>query len=58
MSVYVSREDSVAVVTISRPEVRNALNTETKELLLAAARDLAQEEAVGAVVPTSPSSPP
>ncbi len=52
MSVYVSREDSVAVVTISRPEVRNALNAETKELLLAAARDLAQEEGVGAVVLT------
>jgi enoyl-CoA hydratase len=52
MSVYVSREDAIAIVTISRPEVRNAVDTETKELLLAAARDLAQEEGVGAVVLT------
>jgi enoyl-CoA hydratase len=52
MSVYVSREDAVGIVTISRPEVRNALDTETKESLLAAARDLAQDEAVGAVVLT------
>ena len=52
MSVYVSRDDGVALVTISRPEVRNAINTEIKELLLAAARDLAQDDAVGAVVLT------
>ncbi len=52
MSVYVSRDDAVGLVTISRPEVRNALDTETKELLLAAARDLAQDETVGAVVLT------
>ncbi|HJW75033.1 MAG TPA: enoyl-CoA hydratase-related protein [Thermoleophilia bacterium] len=52
MSVYVRSEEGVALVTISRPEVRNAIDTQTKELLLAAARDLAQDESVGAVVLT------
>ena len=52
MSVYVSRDGSVAIVTMSRPEVRNAINSQTKELLLEAARDLAQDDGVGAVVLT------
>jgi enoyl-CoA hydratase len=52
MSVYVRCEEAVAFVTISRPEVRNAIDKQTKELLLAAARDLGQDESVGAVVLT------
>jgi enoyl-CoA hydratase len=52
MAVQVAREGAVAVVTVDRPEALNALNTETNELLSAAARELAGDDAVRAVVLT------
>ena len=52
MAVEVTREGAVAVVTVNRPEALNALNTQTNEELLAAARELSADEAVRAVVLT------
>ena len=52
MAVEITREGAVAVVTISRPEALNALNTQTNEELLAAVRELSADESVRAVVLT------
>ena len=52
MAVQIRRDGAVAVVTVDRPEALNALDTATKELLLAAVRELSGDEAVRAVVLT------
>jgi enoyl-CoA hydratase len=52
MAVEVTREGAVAVVTVSRPEALNALNTQTKEELLAVVRELSAADSVRAVVLT------
>jgi Enoyl-CoA hydratase/carnithine racemase len=52
MAVEVKRDGAVAVVTVVRPEVRNALNRATNEELLRVARELARDAAVRAVVLT------
>jgi enoyl-CoA hydratase len=52
MTVEVTREGAVAVVTVSRPEAMNALNTQTNEELLAAVRQLSSDGSVRAVVLT------
>jgi enoyl-CoA hydratase len=52
MAVEVKRDGAVAVVTVVRPEVRNALNRATNEELLRVARELAHDAAVRAVVLT------
>ena len=52
MSIDVSRDGRVALVTINRPEVLNALSTEILEELLSELNDLARDTSVGAVVLT------
>ena len=52
MAVEVSRQDGVAVVTISRLEALNALNAETNRELLEVATGLGADAAVRAVVLT------
>jgi enoyl-CoA hydratase len=52
MAVEVKRDGAVAVVTVVRPEVRNALNRATNEELLRVARELARDAVVRAVVLT------
>ena len=52
MAVEVKRDGAVAVVTVARPEVRNALNRATNEELLRVARELSRDAAVRAVVLT------
>ena len=52
MAVQVTRDGAVAVVTISRPDVLNALNKATNEELLRVARELSHDDAVRAVVLT------
>jgi enoyl-CoA hydratase len=52
MAVEVKRDGAVAVVTVARPEVRNALNRATNEELLRVARELARDAGVRAVVLT------
>jgi enoyl-CoA hydratase len=52
MAVEVSRDGAVAVVTVARPEVLNALNTATNEELLHVAGDIGRDRAVRAVVLT------
>ena len=52
MAVLVKRDGAVAVVTVARPEVRNALNRATNEELLRVARELAHDAVVRAVVLT------
>jgi len=52
MAVEVTREGAVAVVTVSRPEALNALNTQTNEELLAVVRELSADGSVRAVVLT------
>ena len=41
MAVEVKRDGAVAVVTVARPEVLNALNTATNQELLGVAREIA-----------------
>ncbi|MCM2388152.1 enoyl-CoA hydratase-related protein [Streptomyces albipurpureus] len=45
-------QDGVAIVRLNRPEVRNALNTEVRELLASAVESLNQDDEVGAIVLT------
>ncbi len=52
MAVEVKRDGAVAVVTVARPEVLNALNRATNEELLRVARELTHDSAVRAVVLT------
>jgi enoyl-CoA hydratase len=52
MAVLLERQGKVAVVTVSRPEALNALNSETNRELLAMATELAADESVNAVVLT------
>ena len=52
MAVEVTREGAVALVTVSRPEALNALNSATNLLLLAAVRELSADDSVRAVVLT------
>ncbi|WP_256837945.1 enoyl-CoA hydratase/isomerase family protein [Ornithinimicrobium faecis] len=50
--VLIERDGGVAVVRLNRPEAMNSLNTATKEALLAALREVAEDESVRAVVLT------
>ncbi|MBT8086150.1 MAG: crotonase/enoyl-CoA hydratase family protein [Woeseia sp.] len=50
--IRVTIENHVAVVTLTRPEKRNAINLEMFEALSTAGQDLAQQKAVRAVVLT------
>ena len=50
--VLLDRADGVATVTLNRPEAMNALDTATKEALLAALREVAGDETVRCVVLT------
>jgi enoyl-CoA hydratase len=52
MAVEVSRDGAVAVVTVARPEVLNALDAATNEELLHVAGDIGRDHAVRAVVLT------
>ena len=52
MAVELRREGAVAVVTVARPEVMNALNQATNQELLRVARELRHESEVRAVVLT------
>jgi enoyl-CoA hydratase len=52
MAVQIRRDGAVAVVTVDRPEALNALDTATKEQLLAAVRELSADAAVRAVILT------
>ncbi|MCW5253546.1 MULTISPECIES: enoyl-CoA hydratase-related protein [unclassified Streptomyces] len=45
-------QDGVAIIRLNRPEVRNALNTEVRELLAAAVESLNADDTVGAIVLT------
>jgi 2-(1,2-epoxy-1,2-dihydrophenyl)acetyl-CoA isomerase len=51
-TVRYAKDGAVATVTLSRPEARNALNTQTKQELLAALRRAADDPQVRAVVLT------
>lgn len=50
--VVVERADGVATITLARPEAMNSLDVATKEALLAALRDVADDDAVRCVVLT------
>ena len=52
MAVEVKRDGAVAVVTVARPEVMNALNTATNEELLGIVGEIARDAEVRAVVLT------
>lgn len=52
MAVHIRRDGAVAAVTVDRPDALNALDTATKELLLAAVRELSADDSVRAVVLT------
>jgi len=52
VAVLIERREAVAIVTVSRPEALNALNSETNQGILDAAVELARDEAIRAVVLT------
>jgi enoyl-CoA hydratase len=52
MSIDVAREDRVAIVTVNRPEVLNALSTDILHELMSELTDLGRDTSVGAVVLT------
>ncbi len=52
MAVEVKRDGAVAVVTVARPEVLNALNTATNRELLGVAREISHDAELRAVVLT------
>ena len=52
MSIDVRRDGRVALLTINRPEVLNALSTEILEELYSEVTDLARDNSVGAIVLT------
>jgi enoyl-CoA hydratase len=51
-NLLVEREGAVAILTVNRPKVLNALNTQTLDELRRAILDLKHDESVGAVVLT------
>jgi len=51
-SVKLERRDSVAIITLNRPEVLNAVNMEMRETLITLLAELNRDEAVRAVVLT------
>lgn len=51
-SLLVSRHDAVAVITLHRPQVHNALNRETLQALAAAHADLVSDAGIRAIVIT------
>jgi len=51
-NLLLERDGSIAIVTINRPRVLNALNTPTMDELAAAMRELAADESVRAIVLT------
>ena len=52
MSIEVTREGRVALITINRPDVRNALSTEILRELDSELSDIARDDDVGAIVLT------
>jgi enoyl-CoA hydratase/carnithine racemase len=52
MTLLTENRDAVRILTMNRPDKRNALNTELTRALLAALREADADEAVGAVVLT------
>ena len=52
MTVELKRDGAVAIVTVARPEVLNALNTATNKELLGVAREISHDAEVRAVVLT------
>jgi enoyl-CoA hydratase/carnithine racemase len=52
MTLLIENQGAVRILTMNRPEKRNALNTELTEKLLQAFRDADKDDAVGAVVLT------
>ena len=52
MSIDVRRDGRVALLTINRPEVLNALSTAILEELYSEVTDLARDSSVGAIVLT------
>ena len=52
MSIDIQRDGRVALLTINRPEVLNALSTEILEELYSEVTDLARDNSVGAIVLT------
>ncbi len=50
--IHVEVQDRIATVTVNRPEVRNALNSEVVRELMAAFQRLAADPAVGAIILT------
>ncbi|RNL61969.1 enoyl-CoA hydratase [Nocardioides marmoriginsengisoli] len=54
--VLLERDGAVAVVTLNRPQAGNALSTAAKDALLAALREVADDESVRAVVLTGAGS--
>src|SRR5215210_1687627 len=49
-TLLVERRDRVAIITINRPEKRNALNIRTREEGAAALEELREDQSVGVVV--------
>lgn len=49
-NILLDKQDGIATITINRPEVRNALDTKTREELLSAVEDVAQDNDIKVVI--------
>ena len=49
-NILLDKQDGIATITINRPEVRNALDTKTREELLSAVEDVTQDNDIKVVI--------
>ena len=49
-NILLDKQDGIATITIDRPEVRNALDTKTREEILSAVEDVAQDDDIKVVI--------
>ena len=49
-NILLKKQDSIATITINRPEARNALDTKTREELLSAIEGIAQDDDIRVVI--------
>jgi enoyl-CoA hydratase len=49
-NIMLKKENQIAIITVNRPEVRNALDTKTRQEIIAAVEDVAKDENVRVVI--------
>lgn len=49
-NILLNKQDGIATITINRPEVRNALDTKTRQEILSAVEDVAQDDEIKVLI--------